>query len=148
MFEAVTALAALFLATSTNLGLAPSDAAIPDPSTPPAYLAAATPGITYGSDCVSWGPTCHEVFSRSYTKNVLQPAASGTASGLTASALGICKFGGPQLVSACTVIFGAYAGASISAINQAATQNQCVAYVTYFSDAIGAWKTDVGPDCH
>jgi len=110
---------------------------------------ASNPNITFGADCTGWGPTCHTVFSRSYTKNVLQPAASGTATGLTAATVGLCTaVGGSPGGATCTAIFGTYAGASTAAINQAAAQNQCAAYVTYFTDAIAIWKTDFGPSCH
>lgn len=110
---------------------------------------ASDPNITFGADCTGWGPTCHSVFSRSYTKNVLAPAASGTATGLTAATVGLCTaVGGSPGGATCTAIFGTYAGASTAAINQAAAQNQCASYVTYFSDAFAVRKTDFGPDCH
>jgi len=103
----------------------------------------------FGADCTGWGPTCHTVFSRAYTKNVLQPAASGTATGLLASTVGVCVAAGdPPGGATCAAIFGSYSGASQAAISQAAAQNQCAAYTTYFTDAIAVWKTDFGPDCH
>ena len=89
------------------------------------------------------------MFSRSYTKNVLAPAASGTASGLLASVIGLCTAVWHQPGTAtCAAIFGSYAGASTAAISQAAAQNQCAGYTTYFTEAIAIWRTDFGPDCH
>jgi hypothetical protein len=106
------------------------------------------PGITFGQDCYGWGPTCHTVFSRSYTHNVLQPAASGTAQGLLASVIGLCtKVWKAPGAATCSMIFGTYGGASIAAISQAAAQNQCAGYTTYFTDAIAIWRTDNGPLC-
>jgi hypothetical protein len=106
------------------------------------------PGITFGQDCYGWGPTCHTVFSRSYTHNVLQPAASGTAQGLLASVIGLCtKVWKAPGGATCSMIFGTYGGASIAAISQAAAQNQCAGYTTYFTDAIAIWRTDNGPLC-
>jgi hypothetical protein len=105
--------------------------------------------ITFGDDCYSaFNPTCHTVFSRSYTHNVLAPAASGTATGLLASIVGLCVAvwktpGG----ATCSAIFGAYSGASQAAISQAAAQNQCAGYTTYFSDAIAVWRTDNSSMC-
>lgn len=116
-----------------------------------AGTASATPGtkdIAFGSDCYGWGPTCHTVFSRSYTKNVLQPAASGTAQGLLASVIGLCtKVWKAPGAATCSMIFGTYGGASIAAISQAAAQNQCAGYTSYFTDAVAIWRTDNGPLC-
>jgi hypothetical protein len=102
-----------------------------------------TAGISFGDDCYSMtSPTCHTVFSRSYTHNVLAPASTGSAAGLLASVVGVCKLAwGQNGAAACAAIFGAYAGASTAAINQAAAQNQCAAYTTYFTDAIAIWRT-------
>lgn len=106
------------------------------------------PNISFGDDCYSWGPTCHTVFSRSYTHNVLQPAASGTAQGLLASVIGLCtKVWKAPGAATCSMIFGTYGGASIAAISQAAAQNQCAQYVSYFTDAIAVWSTNNGPLC-
>lgn len=104
--------------------------------------------ISFGEDCYSFGPTCHTVFSRSYTHNVLAPASTGTAGGLLAAVVGVCKLGwGQGGAATCAAIFGAYAGASTAAINQAAAQNQCAGYTSYFTDAVAVWRTDNGPLC-
>jgi hypothetical protein len=107
------------------------------------------PNISFGDDCYSaFNPTCHTVFSRAYTHNVLQPAASGTAQGLLASVIGLCtKVWKAPGAATCSMIFGTYGGASIAAISQAAAQNQCAGYTTYFTDAIAIWRTDNGPLC-
>jgi hypothetical protein len=47
----------------------------------------------------------------------------------------------------CSMIFGTYGEPSIAAISQAAAQNQCAGYTTYFTDAIAIWRTDNGPLC-
>jgi len=106
------------------------------------------PNISFGDDCYGFGPTCHTVFSRSYTHNVLAPASTGAAGGLLASVVGICKLAwGQGGAATCAAIFGAYAGASTAAINQAAAQNQCAGYTSYFTDAVAVWRTDNGPLC-
>lgn len=107
------------------------------------------PGITFGDDCLRpFAPTCKTTFGRAYTKNVLQPASGGVASGLTAGMVGLCTaVGGPPAGGTCTAILGTYAGSSTAAISQAAAQNQCAAYTTYFTDAIAIWHTEFGPDC-
>jgi hypothetical protein len=95
-----------------------------------------------------FGPTCHTVFGRSYTHNVLQLAASGSAQGLLASVVGLCtKVWTPVGGATCAAIFGSYAGASSAAISQAAAQNQCAVYTSYFTDAVAIWRTDNGPLC-
>jgi hypothetical protein len=105
-------------------------------------------GITFGQDCYGWGPTCHTIFSRSYTHNVLAPAASGTAQSALAAAIGICtKVRKAAGGVTCSMIFGTYTGASLAAIAQAAAQNQCAGCTTYLTDAIAIWRTDNGPDC-
>ena len=106
------------------------------------------PGITFGDNCLEFGPTCTTTFGRAYTHNVLAPAAGGTASGLTAAAVSLCTaVGGSKVGAGCGTIFSIYAGASTAAIAQAAAQNQCAAYTTYFTDAIAIWRTNFGPDC-
>jgi hypothetical protein len=104
------------------------------------------PNISFGDDCYGWGPTCHTVFSRSYTHNVLQPAASGTAQGLLASVIGLCtKVWKAPGAATCSMIFGTYGGASIAAISQAAAQNQCAGYTSYFTDAVAICSTRTSP---
>ena len=104
--------------------------------------------ITFADDCLSIGPTCTTVFGRKYTHDVLAPAASGTGTGLTAAATGTCyAAGGPPGSATCAAIFGSYNGFSVAAISQAAAQNQCAAYESYFSDAAAVWKTDFSDDC-
>jgi hypothetical protein len=113
-----------------------------------AYARDNNPNISFGDDCYGFGPTCHTVFSRSYTHNVLQPAASGSAQGLLASVVGLCtKVWTPVGGATCAAIFGSYAGASSAAISQAAAQNQCAGYTSYFTDAVAIWRTDNGPLC-
>lgn len=105
--------------------------------------------ITFADDCFSLVKlTCTTVFGRSYTHNVLAPAASGAGTGLTAAAVGVCTAsGGPPGGASCAAVFGAYNGFNVAAISQAAAQNQCAAYETWVSDAVAVWKTDFGPDC-
>jgi len=88
------------------------------------------------------------VFSPHYTKNVLAPASAGAAGGLLASVVGICKLAwGQGGAATCAAIFGAYAGASTAAINQAAAQTSALGYTTYLTDAVAVWRTDNGPLC-
>jgi hypothetical protein len=78
----------------------------------------------------------------------LQPAAAGSAQGLLASVIGLCtKVWTAAGGATCAAIFGSYAGASTTAISQAAAQNQCAGYTTYFTDAAAIWRTDNGPLC-
>ena len=106
------------------------------------------PGITFGDNCLEFGPTCTTTFGRKYTHDVLAPAAGGTASGLTAAMVSLCTaVGGTKVGAGCGTLLSMYAGASTAAIAQAAAQNQCASYTTYFTDAIAIWHTNFGPDC-
>lgn len=106
-------------------------------------------GVTIGQNCYSLSPACTMVYSRHTTKHTIAPAASGVGNGLLATLIGVCTAGaGKNGGATCAAIFGSYNGASQAAIAQAAANNQCVSYTTYFSESIpGVWRTNNGPDC-
>lgn len=146
-----SALSAILVAAAVILAPAQPQAVDGNPARVPLPILVSEKhkNITFADDCFSLvKPSCTTVFGKKYTHNVLAPAASGAATGLTATAIGVCTAsGGPPGGATCAAIFGAYNGFNTAAIAQAAAQNQCAAYTTWFSDAVAVWKTDFGPDC-
>jgi hypothetical protein len=143
-----TGVGAFLVAVAAGLGLAHGDAH----HTPERRVKRLPDRVGTGHHLVEscrFGPLCHQVYSRHYTKNVLAPAASGAGTSFTAAMTGACTaMGGPPAGFICAAFFGSISGEAVSTISQAAAQNQCADFVTDPTDSVGWFRTDNGPDCH
>ncbi|MGQ0572880.1 MAG: hypothetical protein ACT4RN_01605 [Pseudonocardia sp.] len=91
--------------------------------------------------------TCTTYWTRSYTKNVLAPAASGGSTAFVGLMAAICGAAGPGPALLCGGAATTLAGVSTAAITQAAAQNQCAAYVADMILQVGIFRTDNSSFC-
>ncbi|MGP3769750.1 hypothetical protein ACTWJ8_02865 [Streptomyces sp. SDT5-1] len=134
-------------ATLACLGVAaaaPAAHAQPSEPAPKATPAAGPPGKIVG------GPGYVDlIYSRSYTKNTLQPAVQGGPAAVAGAAAALCGPGGAVLSLACGAGGAIYGAVSIGSINVAAQQNKCATLRLHYASipTWSYWRVEDGPNC-
>ncbi len=91
---------------------------------------------------------CSYTFSRSFTKNKLQPAVQGGPAGVAGVLAAACSPGGPIAAAACAALGAVWGMVNLGVINVAAANNQCAAiHLPHITPVPAAFIDDSG-NCH
>ncbi|GAA3987907.1 hypothetical protein GCM10022247_02770 [Allokutzneria multivorans] len=110
---------------------------------------AAVPSAADSSVVVDCGFSgCSYTFSRSFTKNKLQPAVQGGPAGVAGVLAAACSPGGPIAAAACAALGAVWGMVNLGVINVAAANNQCAAIHMPHITPVPAAFIDESGNCH